>query len=292
MNKKVFIIGANGLIGGALHRVFSKKPYAVFGGDKEAAKNDFTFVDITEKNALKQEIRRVNPDILVLTAALSHVDYCEEFPQESEDVNIQGLQNVLDAMDRERMRLIFFSSDYIFDGMDGPYGEEDKPNPLSVYGRHKLRGEELIKASIPHHLIIRTTGVYGPEAKGKNFVLSLAKRLRAGEKVRVPFDQIGSPTYSENLAEVIEELTRTEKTGTYNIAGPERIDRFSFARKICRVFSLPEDMLIPVYTKDLGQKAARPLRGGLKLEKIQGEISIPLLDTAQGLLEMKRVITL
>lgn len=271
-----------------MQRVCSAKGYAVFGADKEVEDRNFQFIDITQKDTVGEAMQNIQPDIVVLTAALSHVDYCEEFPEESEKVNIHGLQNVLDALDKEKTKMIFFSSDYIFDGEKGPYGEDDQPNPLCVYGKHKLMGEEMIRNALKNYLIVRTNGVYGPEQKGKNFVLSLLKKLKGGEKVNVPFDQIGSPTYSENLAEVVEELVQKEKQGVYNIAGPELADRYSFAKEVCKVFGLPEGMLQDVLTSELGQKAKRPLQGGLKMDKVQKQISIQLVAYKQGLLHMRQ----
>jgi len=288
MDKKVFIIGVNGLIGGALYRVFSQKGYAVFGADKDVTRNDFAFVDITNKDSVEKEMKKIQPDVLLLTAALSHVDYCEEFPEESEMVNIQGLLNILNAIDQEKTTLVYFSSDYIFDGVQGPYKEDDTPSPLNVYGKQKLMAEQLIAKRLKNYLIVRTTWVYGPEIQEKNFALSLQKRLQGTEQVKVPFDQIGSPTYSENLADIIEELVRKEKKGTYNIAGPELIDRYSFAREICNVFGLSEQRLVSVSTVQLGQKAKRPLRAGLKMDKVKKEVSVPLVDYKNGLSLLKK----
>ena len=145
MKKKVFIIGASGMIGEALHKIYSRKEYDIVGGDKEVLENDCMFVDITERDSVRRLISQVKPDIVTLTAALSHVDYCEEFPQESEKVNVDGVQNVLDAIDKEKVSIVYFSSDYIFDGLNGPYAEIDEPNPLCVYGRHKLIAEKLVQ---------------------------------------------------------------------------------------------------------------------------------------------------
>lgn len=125
-------------------------------------------------------------------------------------------------------------------------------------------GEELIKETLKNYLIIRTTWVYGPEITGKNFALSLIRRMKNGEKVRVPFDQISSPTYSNNLSEIIEELIKKDKSGTHTVVGSELTDRYSFAKKICDVFELSKDMLIPTPTQELGQKAKRSFNGEIK----------------------------
>ena len=287
MDKKVLIIGACGLIGSALYEVFLNKNYIVKGADKDVVKNRILFCDITRKETLDEIFSHGKPNIFILTAALNDVDYCEEHPDESKEVNIQGLKNILHYVNPQKDKFIYFSSDYIFDGLNGPYSEESEPRPLCVYGKHKLLAEKMIKETIKNYLIIRTTWVYGPEQKGKNFVLSLIRRLKSGQKVKVPFDQIGSPTYSKNLAEAIEELVGKNKGGIYNIVGPELLDRFTYAREICDIFGLSKDMLIPVPTKDLGQRAKRPLKAGLKIDKIEKEISIRLLNYREGLTLMK-----
>lgn len=275
------------MIGRALYGAFSKGNYDVVGADKVAVSNDFFLLDITQRDIVQRTVSRVKPDVVVLSAALSGVDKCEELPLESERVNLGGLQNVIDAVDKEKTVVIYFSSDYIFDGANGPYTESDKPNPLCVYGKHKLMGEEMIKKALKKHLIVRSTGVFGPEIEGKNFVLSLMRKLKNGERVKVPFDQIGSPTYSENLAEVIEELVRKGKTGVYNIVGPELTDRYSFAREVCKVFELSENMLVPVTTQELDQKAKRPLKGGLKIDKVKKDILTRLVGYKEGLRLLK-----
>jgi dTDP-4-dehydrorhamnose reductase len=236
---------------------------------------------------VEKVVQDSSPDIILLVAALSHVDYCEEFPEESEKVNIVGLQNIIDSVAPQTI-FGYFSSDYVFNGEHGPYAEHEATNPICIYGKHKVLAEEQIQKVFPKHIIVRTTGVYGPEKKKKNFVLSLIDRIRGGEKVKIPFDQIGSPTYSENLAAVVEELVRKEKSGVYNIAGSELLDRYSFAKKVCGIFELPEDMLIPVLTKELGQKARRPLQGGFVLDKVMGDVSVSLMDATQGLEDLKK----
>lgn len=267
---------------------FKRKSYIIKGYDKDLLDKNISYCDITQKETLKGIFSHSNPNVVILTAALSNVDYCEEYPEESEKINIHGLENLLDCMKVGDTKIVYFSSDYIFDGLNGPYSEDDYPNPISVYGRHKLQAEELIKKTTDDYLIIRTTWVYGPETREKNFVLGLIKRIKREEKVKVPFDQIGSPTYSKNLADIIEELVRKNKRGTYNIVGPKLVDRYSFAKEISVHFGFNQDRLALVSTVELGQKAKRPLKAGLKIDKIKKEVSIALIDYIKGINLLKQ----
>ena len=290
MNKKISVIGASGLIGNALCESFKKKGYIVEGYGRNLLGENIIYCDITQKKTLKGIFSHSNPNVVILTAALSNVDYCEEHPEESEKINVHGLKNLLDCMKVGDTKIVYLSSDYIFDGLNGPYSEDDYPNPISVYGRHKLQAEELIKKITDDYLIIRTTWVYGPETRGKNFVLGLIERINREEKVKIPFDQIGSPTYSKNLADVIEELVRKNKRGIYNIVGPKLVDRYSFAKEISDHFGFNQDRLMPVSTVELGQKAKRPLKAGLKIDKIKAEeeVSVALIDYNKGLNLLKQ----
>lgn len=282
---KLIIIGAEGLVGSAVSEVFTKKGYSPVRADHDVS-TESVYCDITNESSVRELLSGADRNIIILAAALSNVEYCEEHPEESERINLGGLSKIIKYM-KPADKLVFFSSDYVFDGTCGPYSEDDEPNPLCIYGRHKRIAEHIVKDSVKDHLVIRTTWVYGPERKGKNFVLSLARRLRSGESVKVPSDQKGSPTYSINLAEVLEALIRKNKKGTYNIVGPDVTDRYSFAMEVCRVFDLPEEKVIPVETKDLGQKAKRPLDAGLTTGKIEKDACIPLVPYGEGLRIMK-----
>jgi len=183
---------------------------------------------------------------------------------------------------------VYFSSDYVFDGTAGPYSEDDPPSPTSAYGRTKLAGEEVVREIAADHLIVRTTGVYGWEQQGKNFVMRLIRELGDGRTLKVPTDQIGSPTYASNLVQAVRELLQHRKVGTYNIAGCQLVDRYHFALAVARVFGLRADLLTPVSTAELGQDAPRPLQAGLKVDKAKREITTPLLGYEAGLEAMKK----
>jgi len=137
---------------------------------------------------------------------------------------------------------------------------------------------------------VRTTVVYGPEPQGKNFVYQLLRRGRAGERMRVPDDQVSSPTCNVDLAAASVELAERGIGGVYHVAGPEVLDRHAFARLACREFGLDEAMLTPVATAALGQRARRPLRAGLRIDRARAVLAAPLRGPEEGLRAMREAI--
>jgi dTDP-4-dehydrorhamnose reductase len=178
---------------------------------------------------------------------------------------------------------VYFSSDYIFDGLAGPYKEDDPANPICEYGRQKVIAEHYISLNAQDYLIIRTTVVYGWEHQGKNFIYRLLNTLRAGQRLPVPLDQIGNPTYAPNLSEATIKLSLTGARGVYHIVGPERVNRYEFAREAAKVFKLDESLLQPVTTPELQQIAPRPLNLGMAIDKVTAVLNFPLLDYKTGL---------
>jgi dTDP-4-dehydrorhamnose reductase len=190
---------------------------------------------------------------------------------------------VVQAVNEINAKIIFFSSDYVFDGVQGPYSEDDPAHPISEYGNQKLIGEHYIAFHSKNYLIIRTTVVYGWETQGKNFVQRLIKSLRDGERIRVPVDQIGNPTFAPNLAEAVIELATGGETGICNIVGSTLVSRYEFAVTIAKAFDLDPLLIVPVSTEELGQVAQRPLSAGLRVDKAQKILRTSLLGYLEGL---------
>jgi dTDP-4-dehydrorhamnose reductase len=184
--------------------------------------------------------------------------------------------------------MVFFSSDYVFDGVNGPYSEDDATHPISVYGETKLAAESFIRKILDDFLIIRTTIVYGCEELGKNFCYRLINTLKSGQRIRVPTDQIGTPTYAHNLSEVVIDLIENNRSGIYNVVGCDVADRYEFAKRVCAVFGLNEKLLIPVTTSELNQKAPRPLKAGLRIDKVRKDSSIKIMGIDESLRAFKK----
>ncbi len=284
---RILVIGASGLVGGVLLREFCRLGEIV-GTFNHYQAEGLLPLDIRDADAVAGLVHRVAPEIVLQPASLTNVDYCETHPQEAWQINVEGTRHVLEAAAGVGAKHVFFSSDYVFDGKSGPYSEEDPPSPASVYGRTKLAGEEIVREASPNHLVIRTTVVYGWEQQGKNFVVRLLQSLERRQEVRAPADQVGSPTYAANLAQAVRELVERGGRGLYNLAGRQLIDRYHFALAAARAFGLPGDLIRPVTTAELNQAAARPLQGGLKLDKALRELTSPLLGYEEGLAAMRK----
>jgi dTDP-4-dehydrorhamnose reductase len=147
-----------------------------------------------------------------------------------------------------------------------------------------------VREANPRAVVIRTTVVYGPEPQGKNFVYQLLRRVRAGEGMRVPVDQVSSPTYNRDLAAASVELAERDLAGVINIAGDGVLDRFAFARLACEVFGLDATSIDPVGTAALGQRAKRPLRAGLRIDRARATLATPLRSPVDGLHAMRRAL--
>jgi len=215
------------------------------------------------------------------------VDLCETEKTLCNRINVLGTQNLIDAVRAAKSRLIYLSTDYVFDGKSGPYSEKDTPNPMNFYGKCKLKAENLIQKQLDDFIIARTTVVYGWEKQGKNFVMNMIARLKRGERVKVPIDQIGTPTYVNNIAEIFLDLASKKTRGVFNVAGPELMNRYTFAKLAAKIFGLSEELLVPIKTSDLGQKAPRPLNAGMKIAKLRSVSHVQMLSPKEGLSHMR-----
>jgi dTDP-4-dehydrorhamnose reductase len=282
---KVLIIGASGQVGGALMRI-APKDWEATGTFSSKPKPGLVHLDVSDRNGVFRVFEDVKPDVAVLASAFTNVDQCEVDRERAKAVNVDGPMNVCDACVKHGSKMVYLSTDYVFDGENGPYKEGDTPNPLGYYAWTKLEGER-ITAFTPDHLIIRTTGVYSADPDSLNFVMQVVKRLGNGETMRIPNDQYGTPTFADSLVEGIITLLRLGKRGIYNVSGPDFMDRYSFALLIAEVFGLNKDLITSIDTPSLGQKAKRPLKAGLVVEKVEKETGLKMVGAREGLQMVK-----
>lgn len=286
---RVLIIGASGLVGNGLLQTFrAEDRFETKGTYFTFPSGDLSALDLRNTREVEDLFNGFKPGIVLLPAFSANVDHCEENPEETRRTNVDGALNIIARVKRTGLKLVYFSSDYIFDGQKGPYKENDPPNPINEYGRQKLEVERAIQGTLDDHLIIRTTVVYGWEKRGKNFVMNLINRLNKKEKVKVPFDQIGTPTYVDDLARAVTTLVKLDKKGVFNVAGRDLLGRLEFAKIAADVFGLDVNLIMPVSTEELHQKAKRPLNAGMIIDKCERETGIRLLGAREGLEAMKR----
>ena len=271
---KVFIIGASGLVGGNCMNCMRENPdFDVVGSHYLFATNDTEYFDVFNPSLSTFDVSEFAPNVIVHTGALTHVDYCETHQDESYKNTVESTEKAIELARRLNAKFVYISSDYIFDGEKGPYAEEDNTNPLSVYGKHKLIAENLVKNSCDDYLILRITNVYGNEIRGKNFIAFLKKTALSGEEkhLRLPIDQYATPINAADIGRILCHLLLDDKQGIYHLASDEYINRVELAEKVLAHFPEHKITIEALTTAELGQAAPRPLKGGLKTDKIKRE---------------------
>ncbi len=202
---------------------------------------------------------------------MTNVDQCEDEEELAVRTNCIGPGILADFSARQNIPFVYFSTEYVFDGVDGPYDENSKVKPLCAYGRSKLLGELAVSSACRHALILRTTVVYGPDINEKNFLYTLRRVIESGKLLRVPEDQISTPTYNKDLAAAAIGLMNAGAQGVYHVCGPDRISRLDFSRQVSDLWNLDASRICGVPTKALNQKAERPLNAGLLTTKLHNQ---------------------
>jgi len=242
-------------------------------------------MDVTDRDQVKSVFELTSPDVVLHFAAMTHVDGCELNPDKAVKINVNGTRNILKEF---RKKIIYVSTDYVFDGQDGPYKEEDIIHPINVYGQTKLDGEILVKEMSSDYVILRTNVVWNI---GGNFQASFAdwliRELTIGNPVRIVTDQYNNPTHTEALHSAIMELLNQDASGVYHYGSKNVLNRYEFARLIANVYELDESLIIPISTKELNQPAKRPLKSGLKTDKIQRDLGIQPTELVSDIEKMK-----
>jgi dTDP-4-dehydrorhamnose reductase len=225
-------------------------------------------------------LREVKPEVVFFPAAEPNVDWCEVETDAAYRANVAPAIQALETTSSMNAKFVFFSSDYVFDGAAGPYDETAATAPLSAYGRQKLEVEKRVLDA--GATVVRTTTVFGSEQPpGKNFVLRVVAKLRAGEAVTVPSDQFSTPTWAEDLARGT--IAAAQHPGIWHVAGPDYLSRDRFAVLIADVFGLDASLIRPVLTSELHQAARRPMRGGLRTDKLRQLSGIVFSSTREAL---------
>ena len=284
---RALIIGASGQVGGALAGLCVRRKIEVYPTSRVG--QGFVYLDLADPASVAAAFAKSRPDLVLLCSAMTYVDGCEREPELARRINAAGPALTAEECRRYGSKLVYFSTEYVFDGKGGPYGEEDPVNPVSVYGRTKLEGERAALA-LDGALSVRTTVVYSHNPASKNFIMQLINSSRSGAKMRVPSDQISNPTYAPDLAAAALDLAAKGASGIYNVVGPDWLGRYDFALKACAAFGFDPAFLEPKLTSELGQAAARPLTAGLKTGKLERELGHGLPGTEECLRKIAGII--
>lgn len=296
---KILITGSNGLLGQAVTSIFSRETDFDLIQTSFEQENyfelGFTYdqLDITMKEDVKRLVDFYSPNVIINCAAFTEVDKCESERELSWRINVDGVKNLIIAARRTKSKIIHFSTDYIFDGKSGPYSETDIPNPICFYGREKLASENALIASDIDFTVIRTIVLYGLANKvKKNFALWVIDKLKNNEPVNIVTDQISNVTMIDDLAYGTLKVLENNFTGIINVAGMDILSRYDFVMKICDVFNLNKNLVVPILTADLKQPAPRPLKSGLTTFRMESELGFKPMDSLEGLRLLKYQMSL
>ncbi len=268
MNKtaKILVTGINGQLGYDCLRELKERVYTnVVGADIEA-------LDITDKNAVDVFISSCKPDVVMHNAAWTAVDKAEQFPEQVYKVNALGTKYIAEACKTVGAKLVYISTDYVFDGKgEGLYEVDDKRNGLSVYGKTKAEGEDFVTQILDKYFIVRISWVFGKN--GNNFVKTMLRLAQAGKtELNVVNDQIGSPTYTRDLAVLLCDMIQTEKYGVYHATNEGVCSWYDFATEIFKQAGLNvrvNAVSTAEYLKSVAQQAERPLNSRLSKKSLE-----------------------
>lgn len=279
IKNRILIIGSNGMLGQQVTSLFLNNDnyeirLASFEDDSFFEELPYTKIDISNKIEVKKLFLDFFPDFVINLAAYTNVDKSETEKETCWNINVNAIEYLAKYCVPANSHLIHISSDYVFDGLNGPYAENDLPNPISYYGRSKLAGENIIKKFNIPSTIIRTNVLFGSARFGRpDFVKWVVNSLENKNNIRIVTDQINNPTFLDDIASAIKKICDTSKTGLFNIGGAELLNRYEFTERIAKYFNLDMNLVTPILTSELNQPAPRPLKSGLINLKAETELS-------------------
>jgi len=278
IKRRILVVGANGMLGQRAVEFYSAlkdvELLATSVEDKFVFEElEYVQCDISNRNEIKKVVYDFCPDFIINAAASTNVDLSETEREPAWKINVKGVEYLAEASRVLDSHFIHISTDYIFDGKNGPYSENDIPNPLGYYARTKLASENVLKISGIKYTILRANVLYGTAKYSRpDFVKWVVDSLRAKKQIRIVDDQINNPTFIDDLVQAINRAIELGKEGVYNIGGSEFLSRYDFTLKIADFFNLDKNLITKIKTEELNQPARRPLKSGLITIKAQSEL--------------------
>ncbi|GJM28224.1 MAG: NAD(P)-dependent oxidoreductase [Cyclobacteriaceae bacterium] len=287
---KILLTGANGLLGQKLVELLESNGTGFLATSQGASRIQipgirYLSLDITDKNRLLEVVEEYRPTVIINTAAMTQVDQCETERDACWKLNVQAVTDLITAAAKVNAHLIHLSTDFIFDGLNGPYREEDQPNPVNFYGRSKWEAEKLLYESKIKWSIARTILVYGatPGVSRSNIMLWVKQNLDSGKPIRVVDDQFRTPTLVEDLAMGCFLMAQQSAAGIYHISGEELLTPFDIATITAEHFSLNKSLITRTDSTLFTQPARRPPKTGFIVEKAKKELGYQPHSFREGL---------
>ncbi len=281
---KYFITGGSGLLGERLAAVSNDNDELTLVHNSNPSENTIK-CDITNEKEVKSAVEKENPDVIIHCAAMTNVDLCEDERKMAYSVNGDGTGFLAKAAHDIDAKIIYVSTDFVFDGERGYYKEDEKVNPLGIYAKSKYDGEVQLAKYSDDWAIARVSVLYGWHSR-LNFTTWVIEQLRQKNEINIVTDQINSPTLADNAAEAIFKIAQKNKNGIFHTAGNDAINRFDFTRKIADAFDLDDSLINPTTSSQFIQKAPRPRDSSLNVNKVEKELNMKMETCSESLKRM------
>lgn len=290
--KRILVTGSNGLLGQKLTETILQRPELELiatglGPDRfpQDGKYEYACLDVSSREQVHAVLSKYKPDSVIHTAAMTNVDQCEENKEACWVANVEAVKNLISACEKLDIHLVHLSTDFVFDGENGPYCEEDEPHPLSYYGLTKFEAEKLLQASACSWTILRTIIVYGivNDMSRTNIVLWAKNSLEKGKPINVVDDQWRMPTLAEDLADCCVLAVKKKARGIYNVSGKDMMSILEVVQRVADHWKLDKSLINPISSASLNQPARRPKRTGFVLDKAIRELGYAPHSFEEGL---------
>lgn len=297
LKRTILITGANGFLGQKLiEKLIDKSPYRIIATSKSENRNfiqkGYTYIpcNFTDNISLQSLLEEVQPDHIIHTAAMSSVEACENDPIRCEKVNVASVYQLGQYCAQHDKHLVHLSTDFVFDGKEGPYKEDDVTNPCNAYGESKAMSEKRLLSTACRAAILRTILVYGinGDAKRSNLVLWAKTQLENNNRINVVSDQWRMPTFVDDLADACILAINKEATGIYHISGDEMISVLDAVHQVADFWQLDKSLITPISAKDIGQENNRPRKTGFILDKAKAELGYSPTPFVKSLKEIEQ----
>ena len=298
---KILITGSNGLLGQKLVKLLSQSSdIQLIATSKGKNRSTFTDgyeyleMDITDGEQVAEIIEKTRPNAIIHTAAMTNVDTCEDEKDLAYQLNVTAVQTLVSLCQKHKIPLIHLSTDFIFDGKNGPYDELAEPNPLSYYGETKLAAEEIIKKANCNWTILRTIIVYGivSDMSRSNIVLWAKGALEKGKPLNIVNDQWRMPTLAEDLADCCLLAVKHNAQGIFNASGKDMMSISELVARVADFWNLDKSLINEISAATLNQTAKRPAKTGFILDKAMTELNYKPHTFEEGLAILDRQLTL
>ena len=295
--RKVLLTGANGLLGQKLVYAFKSRNdiellATGIGQNRLIDQVNYSYqsLDITNETEVNQTIKQFSPHVIINCAAMTNVDACELNQKQCWDVNVNGVKHLANAVAKLGTHFIHLSTDFVFDGEDGPYNENDIPNPLHYYAKSKLESEKIVIRNCVNWSIARTIIIYGitDNMSRSNLVLWAKGEIEKGNTINVVNDQFRSPTLAEDLAKGCISIMDKNAFGLFHLSGPKSYSILEMVYMVADFYNLDKSLINPVSSKSLNQPAKRPLVTGFDIRKAKKELNYNPVDFLAGIEIMDR----